>query len=37
MPNIYLSNELYDEIVRKGKNVTNFVRDSVKKSLKELD
>jgi hypothetical protein len=35
MPNIYLSNEQYDRIIRLGKQVTEFVKNAVEKALNE--
>jgi uncharacterized protein (UPF0297 family) len=34
MPNVYLKKELYDEIVRRGFDVDEFVEEVVKEALK---
>ena len=33
MPNIYISRQLYDELVRRGEDVTRFVAEAVKEAL----
>jgi len=35
MPTIYLSKELYDELVKRGKDVTQFIDEAVKEALKK--
>lgn len=35
MPNIYLKNELYDDIVRLGANPTEFVEEAVNNALQQ--
>ncbi len=35
MPTIYLSKELYDELIKRGKNVTEFIDKAVKEALKK--
>jgi post-segregation antitoxin (ccd killing protein) len=34
MPNVYLKKELYDEIVRRGFDVDEFVEEAVREALK---
>jgi len=35
MPNVYLKKELYDEIVRRGFDVDEFVEEAVREALKK--
>jgi hypothetical protein len=35
MPNVYLKNELYDEIVRSGADVIEFVNTNVENALQQ--
>jgi len=35
MPTIYLSKELYDELIKRGKNVTEFIDKAVTEALKK--
>lgn len=37
MPQVYLSNDLYNEIIKKGLDVTGFVREAVKDKLEILE
>ena len=37
MPTIYLSKDLYDEMVKRGENVAEFVDKAVKEALKKKE
>jgi hypothetical protein len=37
MPQVYLPNDLYNEIIKKGLNVTEFVREAVKDKLEVVE
>lgn len=37
MPTIYLSKELYDEIIKRNQDVTEFVDKAVKEALKKKE
>ena len=37
MPTIYLAKELYDEMIRRGEDITEFVDKAVKEALKKKE